>query len=387
MKIEIVSIGTELLVSDIIDTNSAYISRCLREVDISLTSKVTVGDDLDMIVDVLTVAMRRADAVLTTGGLGDGKQDFTRQALAKITGGSPIQMDESQETCVIIGEDKQYGRGILFELPEGVLISLPGNRRELAYLLEADVLPYLQNQAKMIAKESKWSFIRTVGIMESSLKQELADISVGQNHRLTFHSFAGQTDIRIWVEHASVELLENELQRIRQIIFDRLGDHIFGSEEDLLERVVFELLKTSNYRLAIGECYTNQVIVNAFDNVASHSDILEFTAVNDWNGLAEALNLEPLDPDNLTHWCREAALAQLALKKTDLSLIVFNNVTQGGVQLLVTLASQYGVSVTQRSFGGHPDHIHHWALTLSLTHLRRWLIVHQKAVPDISPNL
>ena len=387
MKIEIVSIGTELLVSDIIDTNSAYISRCLREVDISLTAKVTVGDDLDMIVDVLKVALRRADAVLTTGGLGKSKNDLTRQAIAKITGEPLIQMDEHQDRCLIIGEDKKYGRGILQELPEAVLIALPGNRRELAYLLEADVLPFLQNQFKVIAKQSKWSFIRTVGIMESSLKQELADISVGQNHRLTFHSFAGQTDIRIWVEHVSAELLQNELQRIRQIIFDRLGDHIFGSEKDLLEKVVYELLEKSNYRLAIGECYTNQVISDSFANVVEESDILKFTAVNDWKALAKQLNLGTLDPAHLAQWCREAALAQLELKQSDLSLIVFNNVTQGGVQLLVTLASKYGVSVTQRSFGGHPDHIHHWALTLSLTHLRRWLIVHQKAVPDISPNL
>ena len=387
MKIEIVSIGTELLVSDILDTNSAYISRCLREVDISLTSKVTVGDDLEMIADAISVALRRADAVLTTGGLGSSENDFTRQAIAKITGEPIFQFDAPQENCVIIGEDKKYGRGLLLELPEGVLISLPGNRRELAYLLEADVLPLLQNKAKMIAKESKWSFIRTVGIMESSLKQELADISVGQNHRLTFHSFAGQTDIRIWVEHVSVDLLDNELQRIRQIIFERLGDHIFGSEEDLLEHVVYELLKKNKYRLAIGECYTNRVIAESFGNIVEDTDILDFTAVNDWKGLAVELNLGPLDPDHLAQWCREAAMAQLELKKSDLSLIVFNNVTQGGVQLLVTLASQYGVSVTQRSFGGHPDHIHHWALTLSLTHLRRWLIVHQKVVPDISPNL
>ena len=227
MKIEIVSIGTELLVSDIIDTNSAYISRCLREVDISLTSKVTVGDDLDMIVDVLKVALRRADAVLMTGGLGGGENDLTRQAIAKISDDDRVDFDSPQSHITIIGEDKQYGRGILVDLPDGVIIALPGNRRELAYLLEADVLPYLQNQIKIIAKESKWSFIRTVGMMESSLKQELADVAVGSNHRLTFHSFAGQTDIRIWVEHVSVEMLENELNRIREIIFKRLGDHIF----------------------------------------------------------------------------------------------------------------------------------------------------------------
>ena len=154
-----------------------------------------------------------------------------------------------------------------------------------------------------------------------------------------------------------------------------------------MEHVVYKLLLKSDYRLAIGECYTNQVIAKAIQNVAHDSDEIIFTAVNKWEDLATELQLEPLDPAHLSQWCRKAALTQLKVKNTDLSLIVFNNVTQGGVQLLVTLASKYGVSVTQRSFGGHPDHIHQWALTLSLAHLRRWLIVHEKTVPDISPNL
>ena len=211
----------------------------------------------------------------------------------------------------------------MLQLPEGVIIALPGNRRELAYLLEADVLPYLQNQIKIIAKESKWSFIRTVGMMESSLKQELADVAVGSNHRLTFHSFAGQTDIRIWVEHVSMEMLENELSRIRQIIFERLGDHIFGSEEDLLEQVVYELLLKSKYRLAIGECYTDQVIAKAIANVSQKQGMVKFTAVNKWEELAHELCLDPLDPAHLSLWCRQAAIAQLDVQKTDLSLIVF----------------------------------------------------------------
>ncbi|HEX6383482.1 MAG TPA: hypothetical protein VF177_02325 [Anaerolineae bacterium] len=78
----------------------------------------------------------------------------------------------------------------------------------------------------------------------------------------------------------------------------------------------------------------------------------------------------------MTQWCRTAA-EQLRLKsETDLGLVVYKNVTRSGVQVLVTLASPTGVSVTQRSFGGHPENIDQWAFTLGLTHLRRWLLVH-----------
>lgn len=387
MKIEIISIGTELLVSDILDTNSAYISRCLREIDISLTSKVTVGDDVEMIADVLQVALRRADAVLTTGGLGHGETDFTRQAIAKINGGKLIELDQESDECIFLGDKSQYGQGLLVQTPQGSLICLPGNRRELAYLLETDVLPFLRNQIQAISKVSAWVFLRTVGVMESTLKQELADISVGSNHRITFHSFAGQTDIRIWAEHASQELLDQELVSLKTTILERLGDHIFGSEKDLLEQVVFDALESSGYSLAIGECYTDGTILQAIEAVALGSDRVRLTAVNDWQTLADELDLEPLDLDHLAQWCRHAAIALLEAKQTDLSLIIFNNVTQGGVQLLVTLASEFGVSVTQRSFGGHPDNIQQWALTLGLSHLRRWLIVHESTTPLISPKL
>jgi hypothetical protein len=81
--------------------------------------------------------------------------------------------------------------------------------------------------------------------------------------------------------------------------------------------------------------------------------------------------------DDLSRWCRIAAERLLERDGVDLGLIVYKNISQGGVQLLVTLASQLGVSVTQRSFGGHPDNIDQWAATLSLSHLRRWLLAHE----------
>lgn len=84
MKVEIISIGTELLVSDILDTNAAYISRSLREVNVTLTSKVTIGDDPAMIADAFQVALRRANLVIATGGLGRGKDDFTREAITAV---------------------------------------------------------------------------------------------------------------------------------------------------------------------------------------------------------------------------------------------------------------------------------------------------------------
>jgi hypothetical protein len=79
---------------------------------------------------------------------------------------------------------------------------------------------------------------------------------------------------------------------------------------------------------------------------------------------------------DLTRWCREAAERLKEKAAADIGLLVYNNITPGGIQLLITLASSSGVSVMQRSFGGHPDNIAQWASTLGMVHLRRWLLAH-----------
>ncbi|MCZ7673535.1 MAG: molybdopterin-binding protein [Chloroflexi bacterium] len=98
MKVEVISIGTELLMSDVLDTNAAYISRSLQTVGAELIFKVTVGDDLERISEALRVAMKRADVVMTIGGLGTAVHDFTKKAAAAATG-----TDYDPEWDVVIG--------------------------------------------------------------------------------------------------------------------------------------------------------------------------------------------------------------------------------------------------------------------------------------------
>jgi molybdenum cofactor synthesis domain-containing protein len=376
MKVEIVSIGTELLMSDILDTNAAHVSRSLREVNATITSKVTVGDDLEMIVDALQVALRRADVVLTIGGLGDKADDFTRQAAAAVTGRELLPSPPGIAGVVTLGHADGGATGILLEALRGTLVCLPGERREMAYLLETEVLPYLQRQFETETK-SGWLLLRTVGIMESSLKQQLSDLLVGSRHRITFDSFAGQTNIRLWVEAKSEEQVDSELHRLKQMVLARLGDHVYGQGEDQLEGVVVQTLLKSGIRLVVAECYTGRILARLLARLPGAEQVVTILPATTWPELAQFLSLATAVLDNdLTTGCRIAAEQLLAQTGAHLALVVFNNVSQGGVQVLVTLASSHGVSVTQRSFGGQPEHIDHWASTLGLAHLRRWLMVH-----------
>ena len=376
MKVEIVSIGTELLVSDILDTNAAFISRSLREVQVELTCKATVGDELEMIVDALRVGLNRADVVLTTGGLGAGPDDFTKQAVSELSGLPLISEFPGIAGVIPLGRKNEKMHGLLVERPEGTIICLPGNRREMAYLLETEVFPYLRRHEPVQMKSGR-VLLRTVGVVESSLKQELATLRSGPNHRITFDSFAGQTNIRIWAEAETETIVQHELERLKSLMMTRLGDHVFGFEQDRLENVVLGLLKKSMRKVAVAECYTGQILTDTFSAVSDIDPFITILPTTNWQELADHLKLEQLSLENLTQWCRVAAERLIVQNQSDLGLVVYNNVAQGGIQILVTLASPFGVSVTQRSFGGHPENIGQWAFTLGLSHLRRWLMVHQ----------
>ena len=377
MKVEIVSISTKLLMGDILDTNTAYVSRSLRKINAQLTCKVVVGDELEMITDAICVALRRSDVVLTIGGLGSGVDNFTRLAAARATNRPLIPQAPGIEGAHVMGGQESQQNGFLIETEDGILICLPEKRRELGFLLETEAIPYLQEH-RPAPTQQDWVILRTVGIMESSLKQKLTDIVQDARHRVTYDSFAGQTNIQLWVQAESDEQIEFELEQMKRVVLERLGDHVYGEAKDRLEEVVVQTLAQNGRQLALAECQTNQTLAGMLSAVTVPDGVLHILPVDTGAALADAIGIDALRPDDdLTRWCRIAAERLLERDGVDLGLIIYKNISQGGVQLLVTLASRLGVSVTQRSFGGHPDNIDQWAATLGLSHLRRWLLAHK----------
>ena len=377
MKVEIVSISTKLLMGDILDTNTAYVSRSLRKINAQLTCKVVVGDHLEMISDAMRVALRRSDVVLTIGGLDSSTDNFTRLAAAQAANRPLIAQSPGIDGAHVLGGQEAQMTGFLLETEDGILICLPEKRRELGYLLETEAIPYLSRKRPSLTQHD-WVILRTVGIMESSLKQKLSDIVQDARHRVTYDSYTGQTNIQLWVQADSEVQIEHELEQMKQVVLARLGDHVYGEAKDRLEEVVLQNLVQNGRKLALAECYTNQTLASMLATVEIPTDILHLLPVETGTELADAVGIDDLKPDDdLTRWCRIAAECLLERDGVDLGLIVYKNISQGGVQLLVTLASRLGVSVTQRSFGGHPDNIDQWAATLGLAHLRRWLLAHK----------
>ncbi len=322
MKAEIVSIGTKHLLGDVLDTNSAYISRSLQEIGAELIYKVTVGDNLEHIADALRIALARADLVLTTGGLGDQARDFTRQAAAATTHASLNPITHELEGSILLGNQAPRFAGFILDNLPGMLVCLPGSRREMAYLLETEVFPYIRARARL---KSGMLILRTVGVMESSLRQQLADLALASNQWISFDSYAGQSNIRLRVMADTEADIQVQLDMLRSTILQRLGDHVFGQDKDRLEAVILAMLGKGGYRLAVAECHTDHTLSQLLlaDTAVTVTASILPLAVESEIDLASALQIEPPTPTTtITHWCRTAAEEMVRKTAVSLGLLV-----------------------------------------------------------------
>ncbi len=376
MKVELITVGNDLLLSDIINTVAALVTRKLTEAGVVLTCRLTVGEDVALLTDVLRTAVARADLVVVVGGIDEAQDYVTLRAIATVTGHS-FTGDQPIPSAAQWLASKQSG-GWLLAAAEGTIVCLPRQRLELAYLLDAHLLPWLRRHIPT-ERISAWLLLRTVGMMESNVRQELADITLNDNSRITFDSFAGQTAVRLWAEGSTEQEVTAELERLRTEVSQRLGAHIYGGEQDLLPQVVLDLLQQKQVNLVLAECDTGQVLARLLETTAagSLSDRVRAGPTANAGQLAHYLGLSSLPAQgDLTQWCRRAAEQLLPQDDAGLGLLVYNHLTPGGIQMLITLASPLGVSITQRSFSGRPENIDHWVCSLALAHLRRWLLVH-----------
>src|SRR3990172_66251 len=199
MIAEIVCIGTELLLGQIIDTNSAFLAEKLAEIGVDLYHKTTVGDNLKRIEDVLRHSLSRADIIILSGGLGPTEDDCTREAVSNVIA-RPLEMDrvaleklrnmfalrslempKNNEVQAMFPEGAKIfpnslgtAPGFVVEFNSKAVIALPGPPRELQKMVEDSLIPYICSRLKT-SRIIKSKFLRTIGISESKLSEILRD--------------------------------------------------------------------------------------------------------------------------------------------------------------------------------------------------------------------
>jgi nicotinamide-nucleotide amidase len=277
MHAEIVMIGTELLLGELVDTNANRLAKGLRSIGLDLYYKSTVGDNETRITEVLNYALDRSQVVITSGGLGPTVDDVTRQAVAGATGRTLVYSKELERQ--IAARFREFGREMAENnkrqayLPEGAMplrnpvgtapcffsedvngrgfiISLPGVPRELQYMLDNVVLPILADRMGG-ARIMKVRVLRTCAVGESNIDRGITDLMTSTNPTVGLAAHAGQTDVRIAAKADTEAEADRLIAGMEAALRERLGVAIYGVEQDTVPGVVGQLLTDRGITLGV----------------------------------------------------------------------------------------------------------------------------------------
>lgn len=283
-RAELISVGTELLLGEITDTNAAYIARCLADLGINLFFKSTVGDNWLRLSTTLSVALSRSDLVILTGGLGPTRDDITKEVLAAVAGrplvlneeawsavqkrlrGRGRQITENNRRQAMLPEGAQVipnpvgvAPGVWLELQGRLIICLPGVPAEMEAMMEQSVIPGLRKRTATEPLHSR--ILRFRGIGESALETELMDLIEKQTVP-TLALYAGSSEVRLRMtcRAPSLEQAEVYFRPIEEEIRRRLHPYLYATGDSPIERLVGDALNERGATVGVAESCTGGLI-------------------------------------------------------------------------------------------------------------------------------
>ena len=299
MHAEIVMIGTELLLGEIVDTNANRFAKALCEIGLDLYYKTTVGDNETRITEVLNLALDRSDVIITSGGIGPTVDDVTRQAVANATGRKLIYSTDLE--AQIEARFRSFGRKMAENnkrqayIPEGalplsnpvgtapcylsedirgrgVVISLPGVPRELEYMLSKKVIPLLVERMGG-AQATQIRILRTCAVGESNVDRVIGDLMTAKNPTIGLAAHAGQTDVRITAKAATEAEADTLIAPLETEVRQRLGVAVYGVEKETVPEVIGQLLSNKKLKLGVIDTLTDGLLTRDFSD-AGFGDLI-----------------------------------------------------------------------------------------------------------------
>ena len=285
MQAEILMIGSELLLGQIEDTNATYMSQVLAENGINLFQKTTVGDNQERIVAALNNALDRSDVVLCSGGLGPTEDDLTRESVADAVG-QPLEFHEEiwehiqslfarfrfpitdnnkkqalvPKGAAIIQNPNGTAPGLIVESDRGIILCMPGVPRELKYMLENIVVPFIREKFDMKGV-IHYRVLKVCGLGESRVDDAIGDLmSTLSNPTVGVLANLANVRIRITAKADSLEQAESMIDEVDAQIRERLPGLVMGVNDDTLEGVVNGLLQDRGWTLAVTETTSGGMI-------------------------------------------------------------------------------------------------------------------------------
>jgi nicotinamide-nucleotide amidase len=300
-RIEVVTIGDELLLGFTIDTNAAYLARSLASVGVHIVRRATVGDDASEIASAVGEALERTGAVITTGGLGPTSDDLTKQSIAALFGRGmhldeehfawmeerwtkrfqrPLPATNRQQAMIPDGAlklENHHGSapGIWLEDERGRWVAmLPGVPREMRGMTQDTLVPLVR--ARVSANTVVRSLtLRTTGIAESVLADRVESMGGGPlGVSLAYLPSIAGVDLRLTVRDLPEDEASRALSDAAARLRDRLGNSIYGEDEDDLAAIVLDVCRTRNLTIGVAESCTGGLLGARLTAISGSSDVL-----------------------------------------------------------------------------------------------------------------
>ena len=365
---EIITIGTEILLGEIVDTNTRYIARTLRGMGVDLYRTITIGDNAERIAEAIRHSMQRADIVITTGGLGPTVDDPTREAVA-LAAGVELEFREDlwEQVVAVIS---RYGRKpsenqkrqayvpkgaisvpnpvgtapcFIVETERNAVVSLPGVPNEMEHILHESIIPYLQKRFKL-DEIIKIRVLHCSGLGEGMIDEKIDDLETLSNPTVGLAAHTGVVDIRIAAKAKTEAEADRMIADIEYQIHERLGDVVFGADEDKLEDVVLNTVAKRGWTLIGVESGLDGLLARKIPHTISMSD---------------------LSPDSLLAALRAAR----ADSNADAALGVAMYLEERAAEM--ALITTKGEKTHRITYGGPPRSLARWSVNLALDWLRR----------------
>lgn len=301
MVVELISVGTELLLGNIVNTNAAYLSEKCAELGMSLYYEVTVGDNPERLLETVTTACNRSDVVILTGGLGPTQDDLTKETVAKALNLPLVEDIHTRERienyfkrsnydvitnnnwkqaqiiegCTVVDNDNGTAPGLIVETKEGKrVILLPGPPNEMIPMFEKDIYGYL-NQIRPNVIFSK--MVKISGMGESLVETQITDMIEAQsNPTIAPYAKCGEVHLRVTASAPTVEEAKKLVKPVVKELKERFKENVYTTkEEETLEYAVVKLLKKYDLTLATAESCTGGLFTGRIVNVAGASDVLK----------------------------------------------------------------------------------------------------------------
>ena len=305
MITELISVGTEILLGNIVNTNSAYLSEKCALLGLNVYYQDVVGDNEGRMRDVIKTALNRSDVVILTGGLGPTEDDITKEVTADLMG-MPLEEDSHSRKlidkylkeyeknnpqrritknnykqamvpkgAIVLDNHNGTAPGLILEKKGKTAILLPGPPNEMKPMFEEYIVPYLQkNQPEIIVSQ----MVKISGIGESQVAEEIQDLIESQtNPTIAPYAKTGEVHLRVTASAENEKTCKKLIKPVVKELKKRFGENVFATDESkTLEEAVIDLLKEKDLKLSLAESLTGGMIAQRIVNVSGASEVFGY---------------------------------------------------------------------------------------------------------------